>query len=79
MKYLEWRHSRSSADVHGDAGTQVAAFGTSLLLLGFGLGPLLWAPLSEVYGRKPAILIPTFLSALFAFVSSILADEIAHH
>lgn len=33
-------------------GTQVATLGTSLFLFGFGIGPLLWAPLSEVYGRK---------------------------
>jgi MFS transporter, DHA1 family, multidrug resistance protein len=29
-------------------GTQVATLGTSLFLLGFGIGPLIWAPLSEV-------------------------------
>lgn len=29
-----------------------AASGISLMMFGFGLGPLLWAPLSEVYGRK---------------------------
>lgn len=48
-------------------GTEVATLGTALLLFGFGIGPLLWAPLSEVYGRKPAVLIPTFISAIFAF------------
>jgi hypothetical protein len=29
-------------------GKEVSLLGTSFLLLGFGLGPLLWAPLSEV-------------------------------
>ena len=29
-------------------GTEVSLLGLSFLLLGFGLGPLLWAPLSEV-------------------------------
>lgn len=48
-------------------GQEVSTLGISLLLLGFGLGPLLWAPLSEVYGRKPAVLIPTFIAAIFAF------------
>lgn len=33
-------------------GIQVSTLGTTLFLFGFGLGPLLWAPLSEVYGRK---------------------------
>ena len=32
-------------------GTEVSILGLSLFLAGFGLGPLLWAPLSEVYGR----------------------------
>lgn len=48
-------------------GTEVATLGTSLLLFGFGVGPLIWAPLSEIYGRKPAVLIPTFIAAIFAF------------
>ncbi len=30
----------------------VANAGTSLLIFGFALGPMLWAPLCEVYGRK---------------------------
>lgn len=46
---------------------EVATLGTSLLLFGFGIGPLLWAPLSELYGRKPAVLTPTFISGIFAF------------
>ncbi|KAI6834910.1 MFS general substrate transporter [Hortaea werneckii] len=48
-------------------GREVSVLGLALLLFGFGLGPLVWAPLSEVYGRKPAVLIPTFVSAIFAF------------
>lgn len=61
--------------------------------MGFGLGPLFWAPISgtqiefhsltnctsllarmwltqglpEIYGRKPAVLIPYFLAAVFSF------------
>lgn len=31
---------------------EVATLGLSLFVLGFALGPLIWAPLSEVYGRK---------------------------
>ena len=48
-------------------GTEVATLGLALLLFGLGLGPLLWAPLSEVYGRKIAVLIPVFIAAVFAF------------
>ncbi|KUJ21872.1 MFS general substrate transporter [Mollisia scopiformis] len=31
---------------------EVATLGLSLYVLGFAVGPLIWAPLSEVYGRK---------------------------
>lgn len=48
-------------------GTEVSTLGVSLLLFGFGLGPLIWAPLSEIYGRKPAVLTPYFIAAIFAF------------
>lgn len=55
-------------------GTTVATLGTSLLLFGFGIGPLLWAPLSEVYGRKPAVLAPYFVAAIFAFGTATAKD-----
>ena len=43
----------------------VANAGTSLLMFGFALGPMLWAPLCEVYGRKwPALLVRLRSSAL---------------
>ncbi len=48
-------------------GVEVATLGTALFLFGLGLGPLLWAPLSELYGRKPAVLIPAFIGGIFAF------------
>jgi len=48
-------------------GTEVSILGVALLLFGFGIGPLVWAPLSEGYGRKPAVLIPYFVSACFIF------------
>lgn len=55
-------------------GTEVSLLGLSLLLAGFGTGPLLWAPLSEVYGRKPAVLGPYFLAAIFSFATAIGKD-----
>lgn len=45
-----------------------------LTLPRFSLGPLLWAPLSEVYGRKPVVLIPFFISAVFAFGTATAKD-----
>lgn len=32
--------------------TEVMVLGTSLTVFGFALGPLFWAPLSELYGRR---------------------------
>ncbi|KAI9728075.1 MAG: hypothetical protein M1834_007791 [Cirrosporium novae-zelandiae] len=55
-------------------GTEVSLLGLSLLLFGFGVGPLLWAPLSEVYGRKPAVLAPYFIAAVFSFGSATAKD-----
>ena len=42
--------------------------------MGFGLGPLFWAPLSEIFGRKPAVLIPYFLAAAFSFATAAAKD-----
>jgi len=33
-------------------GDEVATLGISLFVLGFAIGPLLWAPMSELYGRQ---------------------------
>lgn len=41
-----------------------AIAGISMVVFGFGLGPLLWAPLSEVYGRKAATLTVSLLGFL---------------
>jgi hypothetical protein len=57
-----------------NAKTIVATCSISLLLFGFGLGPLVWAPLSEVYGRKLAVLIPYFLAAIFSFATAVSKD-----
>ncbi|KAI1848163.1 hypothetical protein JX266_005876 [Neoarthrinium moseri] len=55
-------------------GSQVAVLGTSLFLVGFGLGPLLWAPLSEVYGRRTAVLAPMFIATCFSFATAVAKD-----
>ena len=54
--------------------TQVAILGTSLFLVGFGIGPLLWAPLSEVYGRRVAVFGPMVVAACFSFGSGASKD-----
>lgn len=35
-----------------EIGPEVATLGISLFVLGFAIGPLLWGPLSEMYGRQ---------------------------
>ncbi|GME73346.1 unnamed protein product [Ambrosiozyma monospora] len=45
----------------------VATLGISLYVFGFATGPLVWAPLSELYGRKPIILISSFMFTVFNF------------
>src|ERR1700753_3445163 len=54
--------------------TEVSTLGLTLLLLGFGVGPLLWAPLSEIYGRKVAVLVPYFIAAVFSFGTATAKD-----
>lgn len=36
---------------------EMAMLGLALYVLGFAVGPILWAPMSEVYGRKPTFII----------------------
>lgn len=57
-----------------NVGVQVANLGTTLFLFGFGTGPLLWAPLSEVYGRRIAVLVPMFVAICFSFGSATAKD-----
>ncbi|RSL54076.1 Efflux pump FUB11 [Fusarium duplospermum] len=48
-----------------EASQEVATLGVSLFVLGFAVGPLLWAPLSELYGRQRVFIVTYF--ALTAF------------
>ncbi|KAI0115701.1 MFS multidrug transporter-like protein [Nemania sp. FL0031] len=57
-----------------DVSLTTATAGTSLLIFGFAIGPLLWAPLCEVYGRKWTALGPYFISAVFAFGTATAKD-----
>lgn len=46
-------------------GVTPAALGVSLFILGFAVGPVIWGPLSEVYGR-----IPPYVICQIAFICS---------
>lgn len=45
----------------------VATLATSLFIFGFAAGPVIWGPLSELYGRKPILVISSFGYICFAF------------
>ncbi|KAJ5247266.1 hypothetical protein N7468_002249 [Penicillium chermesinum] len=59
--------SLNSITAHFQVGDEVATLGLSLYVIGFSVGPLLWAPLSENIGRQ----IPFFIS--FFCMSAFLA------
>ncbi|OWB54223.1 hypothetical protein B5S28_g68 [[Candida] boidinii] len=52
-------------------GREVSLLSTTLYILGIAFGPMVFAPLSEVYGRKIGVMVPFFISALFTFATAI--------
>ncbi|KAJ5385448.1 Major facilitator superfamily domain general substrate transporter [Penicillium concentricum] len=54
-------------------GQEVATLGVSLFVLGFAIGPLLWAPLSELFGRQ--LLFVTTYAALTAFNAGVAGSQ----
>lgn len=46
-------------------GTVVVALSVSLMVVGFGIGPLAWSPLSELYGRRFFWVIPSVIYVIF--------------
>lgn len=44
---------------------EVMVLGTSLFVLGFAVGPIIWGPLSELYGRKTPLFFGFFCFAIF--------------
>ncbi|KAL1411387.1 hypothetical protein Q8F55_002343 [Vanrija albida] len=51
--------------------TEVGIVGLSLYVLGFGVGPLIWAPLSEIYGRTAAFMWSYPLFCVFNLVCAV--------
>ncbi len=54
--------SSRQVEQHFHVGTEVATLGLSLFVLGFAVGPILFAPLSELYGRQPVFISTNELS-----------------
>lgn len=44
---------------------EVAILQVSLMVFGFMLGPLLWSPMSELFGRKPVYVVALFVYTVF--------------
>ena len=53
-----------------DVSGEVATLGLSLFVLGFALGPLIWAPLSELYGRKSIYVISFMACTAFSVAAT---------
>ncbi|CZR58483.1 probable fluconazole resistance protein [Phialocephala subalpina] len=45
--------------------TEVATLGTSLFVVGLGLGPIVWGPASELFGRKTPLFFGFFVFGIF--------------
>jgi DHA1 family multidrug resistance protein-like MFS transporter len=55
-------------------GKEVAALGTTLYVLGFSAGPTIWAPLSELIGRRWPLLIGTLGFDIFILATATAKD-----
>ncbi|KAJ5113551.1 hypothetical protein N7456_002085 [Penicillium angulare] len=54
--------------------SEVATLGLSLYVLGFATGPIIWAPLSELQGRRLPIIISMFGFTIFQFAVATAKD-----
>ncbi|KAI9701485.1 MAG: hypothetical protein M1836_001541 [Candelina mexicana] len=54
--------------------TEVATLGLSLYVLGFATGPVFWAPLSELRGRRLPIIVSMFGFMLFSIATATAKD-----
>lgn len=52
----------------------VGTLGTSLFVFGYAFGPLMWAPFSELYGRKPPIIIAALGFSIFSIAVAVGKD-----
>ncbi|KAF1817125.1 major facilitator superfamily [Eremomyces bilateralis CBS 781.70] len=57
-----------------EVGQTVAVLGVSLYVLGFATGPILWAPFSELYGRRMPLVIACFGFTVFQFAVAVGKD-----
>ena len=65
--------TRAVAEQFG-VSTEVGILGLSLYVLGFATGPILWAPLSELRGRKLPIIVAMFGFSIFSVATAVGKD-----
>jgi DHA1 family multidrug resistance protein-like MFS transporter len=53
---------------------EVGTLGTSLFVFGYAFGPLIWAPWSELYGRKPPVVIAALGFSIFSIAVAVAKD-----
>ena len=66
--------STSSVAAHFGVSVEVAVLSTSLYVLGYAFGPLIWGPFSELQGRKLPILVGVFGFSVFCFGCAVSKD-----
>ncbi|KAK3052173.1 hypothetical protein LTR09_006765 [Extremus antarcticus] len=64
----------STVAQHFDVSTTVGILGISLYVLGFATGPILWAPHSELYGRKMPLLVSSLGFSIFQLPVAVAKD-----
>ncbi|KAF2843692.1 MFS general substrate transporter [Patellaria atrata CBS 101060] len=53
---------------------EVGTLGISLFVFGYAFGPLFWAPMSELYGRRIPLIIGAFGFAIFSISTAVAKD-----
>ena len=62
--------SQAMREFHSDS-SNLETFVVSIFVLGFAFGPLLVAPLSEIYGRRPIYVLSNLLFCIFTMVCAL--------
>jgi len=55
-------------------GREVVTLGTSLFVLGYAMGPIIFAPMSELYGRRLPLIIAAFAFGIFNIEVAVAKD-----
>lgn len=63
-----------SASAEFGVAREVATLGTTLYVLGFASGPLLWAPTSELHGRRWPLTLAMLAGGVFTIASALAKD-----